>query len=86
MAEENQKLQVLDAHGLDLFTGKLKDGTLAVGKANSAKEAPWEGITGKPGAYPPEEHTHDAGEAGVEAIPDATIEAIISGTWDPDAT
>ncbi|WP_304423474.1 hypothetical protein [uncultured Duncaniella sp.] len=35
MANENQKMQVLDAHGLDLFAGRLKDGTLVVGKANS---------------------------------------------------
>ncbi len=167
MANENQKLQVLDVHGLDLFTGKLKDGTLVVGKANSvdaaningtiplnkipqgalervyvvadddarlaltvdevqngdtvkvnstgkmyfvkddtklgAEEAfteyvvgvaakaaladavPWSGITDKPEAFTPEAHAHTPAECGIEAIPDATIEAIISGTYTPDA-
>lgn len=39
MAEDIQKLQVLDAHGLQLFVTKLKDGTLVVGKANSVDAA-----------------------------------------------
>lgn len=169
MAEEIQKLQVLDAHGLQLLVTKLKDGTLIVGKANSVDAAningtlplnkipaaaleriyvavdddarlaltaeqvqngdsvkvtatgrmyavvdetklgtedaedafteyvvgvaakaaladavPWSGITDKPTAFPAESHVHTPAEAGVEAIPDATIEAIISGTWNPN--
>lgn len=161
MAE--QKIQVLDVHGLDLYTQKLKDGTLAVGKAKQvdaadingiipldklpkaaleriivvaddaarlaltseeiqngdsvkvtatgkmyavidetklgteagwteyvvgtaakaalADSAPWSGITDKPQAFPAEAHSHTPAECGVEAIPDATIEAIISGTY-----
>ena len=167
MANENQKLQVLDVHGLDLFTGKLKDGTLVVGKTNSVDAAningtiplnkipaaalervvvvadndallaltaedvqngdtvkvndskkmyfvaddtklgteeafiefvvgtaakaaladavPWSGITDKPEAFTPEAHAHTPAECGIEAIPDETIEAIISGTWTPNA-
>lgn len=166
MAEETQKLQVLDAHGLQLLVTKLKDGTLIVGKANSidaaningtiplnkipaaaleriiivaddearlaltaeqvqngdsvkvtatglmfavvddtklgtedafteyvvgvaakaalADAVPWSGITDKPATFPVESHVHTPAEAGVEAIPDATIEAIISGTWNPN--
>lgn len=169
MANDNQKLQVLDVHGLDLFTGKLKDGTLVVGKANSVDAAningtiplnklpagaleriiivatddarlalttadvqngdsvkvtetglmfavkddtklgtedaaeafteyvvgtaakaaladavPWSGITDKPAMFTPEAHAHTAAECGIEAIPDATIEAIISGTYNPN--
>ncbi len=61
MAEENQKLQVLDAHGLDIYTKKLKNES-----------------------FTPKAHTHEAEDLGMEAIPDATIEAIISGTWNPD--
>lgn len=170
MAEENQKLQVLDAHGLQLFVGKLKDGTLIVGKAGSvdaadingtiplnkipaaaleritivetdaarlaltseqvqngdsvkvtetglmyavvddtklgtadaaeafteyvvgtaakaalAEAVPWSGITDKPESFTPSAHAHTPSEVGVEAIPDATIEAIISGTWNPNS-
>lgn len=170
MANENLKFQVLDAHGLDLFVGKLKDGSLVVGKANSVDSAnisgmiplnkipaaalervvivadndallgltsddvqngdtvkvndvgkmyfvsddtklgtddaaeafkeyvvgtaakaaladavPWSGITDKPETFTPEAHAHTAAECGIEAIPDDTIEAIISGTWNPNS-
>lgn len=53
-------------------------------KAALADAVPWSGITDKPAAFTPESHTHTPGESGVEAIPDATIEAIISGTWNPN--
>ncbi|MCM1441787.1 MAG: hypothetical protein NC131_21635 [Roseburia sp.] len=84
MAEETQKIQVLDAAGLNKYTNALKDGTLVVGKAGKAGEAdtaPWDGVSGKPKTFPAEAHTHTAAECGYEAIPDATIEAIISGTY-----
>lgn len=84
MANENQKMQVLDAHGLDLFAGSLKDGTLVVGKAGSADAVPWSGITDKPDTFTPSAHVHTPAECGIEPIPDETIEAIISGTWKPD--
>ncbi len=50
-------------------------------KAALADAVPWGGVTGKPTAFPPESHVHTPGECGVEAIPDETIEAIISGTY-----
>lgn len=50
-------------------------------RAALADAVPWSGITDKPAAFTPEAHTHTPGEAGIAAIPDATIEAIISGTY-----
>lgn len=50
-------------------------------KAALADAVPWNGVTGKPTAFTPASHAHTPGECGVEAIPDATIEAIISGTY-----
>ena len=50
-------------------------------KAALADAVPWSGITDKPKTFPAESHVHTPAEAGVEAIPDATIEAIISGTY-----
>lgn len=167
MANESQNLQVLDVHGLNLFVGKLKDGTLIVGKAGSvdaaditgnipldklpkaalerltivvdesallaltsaeiqngdsvkvtesgkmyfvvddtklgtmeafteyvvgtaakaalADSVPWSGVSGKPTAFPPSAHAHTPAECGIEPIPDETIEAILSGTWTPNA-
>ncbi len=69
-----------------LGTGNAADAfsEYAVGasaKAAFADAAPWSGITDKPKEFPPESHTHDADEVGVEAIPEATIEAIINGTY-----
>ncbi len=69
-----------------LGTGNATDAftEYAVGasaKAAFADAAPWSGITDKPKEFPPESHTHDADEVGVEAIPEATIEAIINGTY-----
>lgn len=169
MANDVQKIQILDVHGLNLVVGALKNGTLVVGKAGSVDAAsingtiplnkipqgaleritivenddarlaltseqvqngdsvkvqstgkmyavvddtklggddaadafteyvvgtaakaaladacPWSGITDKPTAFPPETHSHTAAECGYEAIPDATIEAIISGTYNAD--
>ena len=56
-------------------------GTAAM--AALAEAVPWSGVTGKPTAFPPESHVHTPAECGVEAIPDETIEAIISGTYKP---
>lgn len=53
-------------------------------KAALADAVPWSGITDKPEAFTPEAHTHTPTECGVSAIPDATIEAIISGTYNPN--
>lgn len=50
-------------------------------KAALAEAVPWSGVTGKPAQFTPAAHTHTASDCGVEAIPDATIEAIISGTY-----
>ena len=50
-------------------------------KAALADSVPWSGVSGKPTAFPPTAHAHTPAEVGIEAIPDATIEAIISGTY-----
>lgn len=50
-------------------------------KADEADSVPWSGVTGKPSKFPAETHTHTPAEAGIEPIPDSTIEAIISGTY-----
>lgn len=55
-------------------------------KAALADAVPWNGVTGKPATFPPEEHAHTPADCGVEAIPDSTIEAIISGTYKPTQT
>lgn len=50
-------------------------------KAALADAVPWSGITDKPATFTPSAHVHTPSECGVEAIPDATIEAIIDGTY-----
>lgn len=55
-----------------------------VAKAALADAVPWSGITGKPAFFPTEVHTHTPAECGIEAIPEETIESIISGTYNPN--
>lgn len=66
---------------MDAFTEYVV-GTAA--KAALADSVPWSGVSGKPTAFPPSAHAHTPSEAGIEPIPDATIESIISGTWTPN--
>ena len=81
---ENAEKQFLDAEGLGMFADAIRSGDLRAGKAAEAEKAAWEGLTGKPESFPPSEHTHEASDIGIAAIPEATIEAIISGTYNPD--
>lgn len=76
--------QFLDVEGLKTFSDAIKDGSLVAGtsaKADEADSVPWSGVTDKPSKFPAETHTHTPAEAGIEPIPDSTIEAIISGTY-----
>ena len=76
--------QFLDVDGLKTFSDSIKNGSLVAGKATTVEAVAWNGVTDKPKAFTPEAHTHEASEVGIEAIPDATIEAIISGTYNPN--
>ena len=76
---DDTKLGTADA--AEAFT-EYAVGTVA--KAALADAVPWSGVTDKPATFPAAPHTHTPAECGIEAIPDATIEAIISGTYNPN--
>ena len=50
-------------------------------KASSADSVPWSGVSGKPSSFTPSAHSHSPAQVGMEAIDDATLEAILGGTF-----